>query len=68
MTPLDRRPVEPPWEAGVAPASTLSLDGAFAYLNYGHRERQHIFRLLTRADGAFNFQAISSNDALLWCA
>ena len=53
-------------DAAERPVHTLSLEWSFAYLNYGHRERQHMFRFLTKAEGTFYFQAISSNDAALW--
>ena len=59
---------ERPWELGVAAHLVLSMEEAFAYLNYGHRERQHMFRLLTKSQGTFFLQAISANDAALWCA
>ena len=59
--------VERPWTRGDAPRHAYSLEYAFAYLNYGHRERQHIFRLCTKAHGAFYFQALTANDASLWC-
>jgi len=59
--------IERPWTRGDAPRHAYSLESAFAYLNYGHRERQHIFRLCTKAHGAFFFQALTANDAVLWC-